>query len=69
MPRRDPTVWLRIPEDIIGTIASLARQNNMSIGEQIVSILKQAVRMQDMAEQIVRMERQIKNLKEQKNGH
>ena len=69
MSRRDPSVWLRIPEDIIGTIASLARQNNMSIGEQIVSILKQAVRMQDMAEQIVRMERQIKNLKEQKNGH
>ena len=69
MSRRDPSVWLRIPEDIIGAIASLARQNNMSIGEQIVFILKQAVRMQDMAEQIVRMERQIKNLKEQKNGH
>lgn len=69
MSRRDPSVWLRIPEDIIGTIASLARQNNMSIGEQIVSILSQAIKMQNMAEQIARMEKQIKNLKEQKNGH
>ena len=69
MSRRDPSVWLRIPEGLIGEIAALARHNKLSVGEQIVSILMQAMRMQSMAEQIVRMERQVKRLKEQKANH
>lgn len=69
MQRRDCSVWLRIPSDVMDAIGSQARQNNVSLAEQISSILTQAIKMQNMAEQIVRMERQIKNLKEQKNGH
>lgn len=68
-PRNDDPVFrIRVPRELAGVLAKQARENETTIAGQILAILEQALRMQNMADQMARMERQVAELKKRRDG-
>ena len=60
MARKDPHFSLRIPNDLLDIIHRRALENKRSSTQEIVHILSQAIKVQDLAGKIVEMEERLK---------
>lgn len=68
-PRKDDPVFrVRVPRAVTAVLAKQARENQVSIAAQIRNILSEAIHMQNMADQMARMERQVAELKKRRDG-
>lgn len=60
MARKDPHFSLRIPNDLLDIIHRRALENKRSSTQEIIHILSQAIKVQDLAGKIVEMEERLK---------
>jgi hypothetical protein len=60
MARKDPHFSLRIPNDLLDAIHRRALENKRSASQEMIHILSQAIKVQDLAGRISQMEERIR---------
>ena len=67
MARKDPHFSLRIPNDLLDALSRRAMENKRSTTQEMVHILSQAIKVQDLAERISQLENKLTE-QEKKNA-